>query len=185
LLKRIEREAARIRRATKSSEPFEALAADALAEIVKGSTGGAGRTDLVHTCDIAAWLRGHGHKGELAKIVGGGPLAVSVIRALSENAFFKVVLHDGVQVQTVAHYGRSIPAHVRTALELGFPPEFDGLQCSSPNCERTHDLELDHDEPHSNGGPTNAGNLGALCVPEHKEKSKRDRAAGRLGGRAP
>jgi hypothetical protein len=130
-------------------------------------------------------LRGHGHEGEVAKIVGGGPLPVSVIDALSENAFFKVVLHDGVQVQVVAHYGRSIPAEVRTALELGFPPTFDGPKCSEPNCDREHLLEIDHDDPHANGGVTNASNLAWKCSPDHTEKTKRDRAAGKLGGRSP
>jgi hypothetical protein len=187
VIKRIERAASRLRRETKSLEPFEALAADALASILRGSDAGgsAGHTDLVLVCDIAAWLRKHGRDGEVAKIVGGGPLPVSVIEALSENAFLKVVLHDGVQVQVAAHYGRSIPAHVRTALELGFPPEFDGPKCSDPNCDRTHHLEREHDDPVANGGVTNASNLQWKCTPDHDEKTKRNRAAGRLGGRAP
>ncbi len=187
LLERIERQAKQLRRSTRSVEPFEALAADAFVELVKGSGSTSARwsTELVLVCDVAAWMRGHGHDGEVAKIVGGGPLPVSVMRALAENAFLKVVLHDGVQVQTVAHYGRSIPAHVRTALELGFPPDFNGPRCSEPGCDRTHLLERDHDDPVANGGPTNASNLGWKCEPDHREKTKRDRAAGKLGSRAP
>jgi hypothetical protein len=185
LRKRIEREAARVRRETRSIEPFEALAADALLALTNGDAPGAGRTDLVLVCDIAAWLRGHGHRGEVTKIVGGGPLPVAVIRALSEDAFLKAVLHDGVQVHTVAHYGRSIPAHVRTALELGAPPDFDGPRCSEPGCDRVHGLEIDHEDPYANGGITNASNLGYKCSLDHDEKTSRDRAAGRLGGRSP
>jgi hypothetical protein len=88
-------------------------------------------------------------------------------------------------VLTVAHYGRSLPAHVRTALELGFPPAFDGAVCCEEGCDRRHDLEWDHDDPYSNGGPTNVGNLKARCGPDHQAKTARDRAAGRLGGRSP
>ncbi len=186
LVKRLEADAARMRRETRSMEPFEALAADALATIVTGGPPRrSGGVDLVLVSDVAAWLRGHGHADEVAKIVGGGPLPVSVIDALSENAFYKVVLHDGTQVLTVAHYGRSLPAHVRTALELGFPPGFDGAVCCEEGCDRRYDLEWDHDDPYSNGGPTNLGNLKPRCGPDHRAKTARDRAAGRLGGRSP
>lgn len=184
-MKRINERARRLRRESKSLDPFEALAADAFVSLFESKGGSGTRPDLVLVCDVAAWLRRHAHEGEAAKIVGGGPLPVSVIEALSENAFFKVVLHDGVQVQTVAHYGRSIPAHVRTALELGMPPQFDGPCCSQPNCDREHGLEIDHVDPLSCGGPTNAENLDLKCGPEHDEKTRRERAAGRLGGRAP
>ncbi len=186
LVKRIEIGAKRRRRDAKTVEPFHAHAADAFAEIVAG--GGTRRSrpvDLVLVCDAAAWLRGHGHAGEVSKIVGGGPLPVSVVKALSENAFYKVVLHDGVQVQTVAHYGRSIPARVLTALELGCPPEFDGAVCSEEGCDRRYGLEWDHVDPVANGGPTNVGNLEARCAPHHRSKTERDRAAGLLHGRPP
>jgi hypothetical protein len=186
LVKRIETEARRVRRDSSSTEPFEAYGADAFAAIV--ADGGAGRSnsaDLVLVSDVAAWLRGHGHVGEVSKIVAGGPLPVSVLRALSENPFYKVVLHDGTQVLTVAHYGRSLPARVRTALELGFPPEFDGAVCSKEGCDRRHELEWDHDDPVANGGATNTGNVGPLCKPDHRSKTERDRAAGRLRGRSP
>src|SRR4029078_2507924 len=89
----------RPRRETSWVEQFEALAADAFEVIVAG--GGRRRSrspDLGLAADGAACLRGHGHAGEVAKIVGGGPIPVSVIEALSENAFYKVVLHDGTQV---------------------------------------------------------------------------------------
>jgi hypothetical protein len=46
----------------------------------------------------------------------------------------KVVLHDGVDVQKVAHVGRYQPAHLRTALLLGLPPDFDGVVCAEEGC---------------------------------------------------
>jgi len=186
LVRRLEAEAARARRETGSMEPFEALAADAFQRIAAArGVGRPGSVDLALVSDVAAWMRGHGHAGEVTKIVGGGPLPVSVIEALSENAFYKAVLHDGTEVLSVAHYGRSLPAHVRTALELGYPPGFDGAVCAEEGCDRRHGLEWDHVDPYSNGGATNVGNLEARCEPDHRAKTARDREAGRMRGRSP
>jgi len=99
----------------------------------------------------------------------------------------KLVLTDGVDVQRVAHVGRHIPAELRTALELGLPPRFEGVTCSELGCDRRYGLEWDHKDPVANGGATSFENLQPLCGPDHWEKTERDRAAGRLGGskRAP
>ena len=70
------------------------------------------------------------HPGERSHIVGGGPIPPRVARQLLGNAFVKAVLTDGVAVQQVRHFGRRIPAEVRTALELGPPPEFAGVTCA-------------------------------------------------------
>ena len=102
-------------------------------------------------------------------------------RRLSANAFVKAVLTDGVAVQRVRHFGRRIPAEVRTALELGPPPEFDGVTCAELGCERRYGLEWDHVDPLANGGPTSLENLQPQCAPHHREKTRRDRAAGLLG----
>jgi hypothetical protein len=186
LVKQVEAEASRLRRATKSVDPMEALMADAFTAMVRGvGTERSSRVGVVLVCDIAAWLRGHGHAGEAVKIVGGSPLPVSVIQALSENAFFKVVLHDGQHVQVVQHYGRTIPARVLSALELGFPPSFEGTVCSEEGCDRRFDLERDHADPYANGGVTNLSNLNWKCGQDHDEKTRRDRALGLLGGRSP
>ena len=73
--------------------------------------------------------------GELSHIVGGGPLPISVVRELGRDAFLKAVLHDGKQIHTVAHFGRHIPAELRTALELGPLPRLDGVRCADEGCE--------------------------------------------------
>jgi hypothetical protein len=186
LVKRLEAEASRLRRETKSVEPAEALLADAFTATVRRTGPERGpRADIVLVCDLTAWLRGHGHAGEITKIVGGSPLPVSTIQALSENAFFKVVLHDGQHVQVVQHYGRKIPTRVLTALELGFPPEFDGTICSEEGCDRRFNLERDHVDPHANGGVTNLSNLEWECGLDHRAKTERDRAMGLLRGRSP
>jgi hypothetical protein len=102
-----------------------------------------------------------------------------------EDAFVKVVLHDGVDIQTVAHHGRRRSAELNTALELGAPPAFNGVVCAEPGCNRTYGLQWDHVDPCANGGLTSLGNMQPLCIPHHVDKTERDRKAGLLTGAGP
>ena len=72
----------------------------------------------------------------------------------------------------------------RQALQLGAPPDFEGAHCVDEGCGRRHGLEWDHLDPVANGGVTSFDNLVARCWPHHRDKTVRDRAAGRLGRRA-
>ena len=117
-------------------------------------------------------------------MVGGGPVPVSVVRAAAVDAFVKVVVRDGTKVDTIVHYGRHIPALLRTVLELGDPERLDGAVCVEDGCDRRHDLEWDHDDPVANDGVTSYENLQARCKPDHWAKTERDRKAGKLGGGA-
>jgi hypothetical protein len=187
---RLDRETDRIHRAARrqqSPEPREAHAADALVTLAKG--GGkprAGRADVVYVCDLRAAARGHTHGDELCHVVGGGPVPVDVVRAAAVDAFVKVVVRDATKVDSIVHYGRHIPALLRTVLELGDPERLDGAVCVEEGCDRRHELEWDHDEPVANHGPTSYENLRARCTPDHWAKTERDRKAGKLGGgRAP
>jgi Domain of unknown function (DUF222)/HNH endonuclease len=158
-------------------------AADALAHMLDGSgTGHTGRADVVFVCDTNAAIRGHAHPGELCAILGGGPVPVSTVMAAARDAFIKGVLHDGVEIQRVVHYGRRPNALQRTALMLGLPPEFDGAMCSEPGCDRRYGLEFDHVDPVANGGATTLRNITPRCDEHHDQKTERDRRAGRLGG---
>ena len=185
LVNRLDAEADRIRRAARaagSEEPFEAHAADALVRLASGNgKGRANRADVVVVVDLHGYRRGHTHDGEVSHVVGGGPLPVSVVRELAEDAFVKAVVHDGVKIDTVAHLGRHIPAELRTALELGQLPGLDGVRCDEPGCDRRYGLQWDHTDPVANGGPTSYGNLTGKCTPHHWEKTERDREAGLLG----
>jgi hypothetical protein len=116
------------------------------------------------------------HAGELCHIVGGGPVAPSVVEQLAAEAFVKAVLHDGKAVTHVAHYGRHLTAEMRTARGMGRPPEFAGRRCAEPGCERRLGLETDHVQPFAKGGPTSGENLQDLCIPHHGAKTGRDRA---------
>lgn len=113
-------------------------------------------------------------------------MPVTVARDLAEDAFVKAVTHDGVRIDTVAHLGRHTPAELRTALELGDLPGFEGTSCTEAGCGRRHGLEWDHVDPLANGGQTSFDNLVPRCWPHHRAKTERDREAGLLTGtRAP
>ena len=140
------------------------------------------RADVVLVCDLEAFRRGHSHPGEVSRIVGGGPIPVSMVReALANDGFLKAVIHDGVKIDTVVHYGRHIKAELRTALELGRPPDFAGVICAD-GCGRRYNLEWDHVDPVANHGPTSFDNLEPRCWSHHSDKTERDRSAGLLHG---
>jgi hypothetical protein len=159
------------------------LAADAFVRMFEsGGKGKAHQADLVIVCDLAAYRRGHAEEGEPCRIIGGGPIPVSLARDLAKDAFLKAVLHSGTEIHTIAHFGRRYPAILRTALMLGAPPEFEGPVCSDPGCDRRYHLERDHLDPCANGGKTSYENLAPRCWPHHRTKTERDRKAGLLNG---
>lgn len=190
LVNRLDRATDRLRRAAKRSAPpggavdrHEAYAADALVGLGAGRASGVGdRADLVIVADLNAYRRGHAHEGEACHIVGGGPIPVEVARRLGRDAFLKAVLHDGVAIHTVRHFGRHIRAELRTALDLGPVPEFDGVTCLVAGCDRRHHLEWDHRQPLAAGGATTFANLDPRCWPHHREKSEAEQAAGLYRG---
>ncbi len=165
-------------------EPRERLVADAIAHLIlHGPSGAARRAEVVLVCDIAAFQRGHAEAGELCHVIGGGPVPVSVVQEMATAAFIKGVLHDGVRIDTVAHYGRQIPARLRTALDLGEAPRFSGATCV--DCQARYGLQWDHVDPVAHHGPTSLENLKPRCWPCHQEKTARDRQAGLLTPRPP
>ncbi len=159
-------------------------AAEAFVRMIEtGGKGKAHQADLVIVCDLRAYRRGHTEDGEQCHIIGGGPIPVSLAQELGQDAFLKAVLHTGVAIHTIAHFGRRYPAVLRTALMLGAPPDFDGRICSEPGCDRRYHLEHDHIDPCANGGQTSFANLGSPCWPHHRIKTERDRKAGLLPGK--
>jgi hypothetical protein len=182
---RLDAETDRVFRAankTSVREPRDAYAADAFMTMINegGGKGRASSADVIFVCDLNAYRRGHAHAGEVCHIIDGGPIPVDIVREMANDAFLKVVLHDGVNIHTVSHLGRHIPAVLRTALELGEPPGFDGLACDEPGCDRKYGLQYDHIDPVANHGPTSKNNVKPRCTPHHQEKTERDRKAGLL-----
>jgi hypothetical protein len=70
-----------------------------------------------------------------------------------------------VDITAVAHGGRNIPAHLRTALECRDP------KCIVPHCEMRRGLEIDHRDPWSATRDTRLENLARLCRWHQYQKS--------------
>jgi hypothetical protein len=164
-----------------------ALAAQAFVRMIEngGGKGKANRADLVIVCDLRAYRQGHAHDGEPCHIIGGGPIPVSLAKELGRDAFLKAVLHDGTELHTIAHFGRRYPAVLRTALDLGAPPDFNGNVCAAAGCDRRYHLQRDHIDPVANDGLTSYFNNQHLCPPDHRIKTERDRKAGLLRRKKP
>lgn len=188
LLARLEAEADRIRRAARrngSVEPWEAHAADALVAML-GTEGAKGpkaaKAEVVFVVDLRTYRSGT-HDDTMSHIVGGGPVDPDVVAEMAKDAFLKVVFHDGVNIHTVAHLGRYIPAELRTALESGRLPDLDGVECV--DCGKRFRLEWDHVVPVCAGGVTSYKNQRPRCTQCHRVKSDDERAAGLYNKRPP
>ena len=164
---RLDAETDRLRRAARregNTEARDAHAAEALVAMVsRGGKGKSGRADVVFVCDLNAAARGHTHGDEVCHVVGAGPVPVRVVREAAVGAFVKVAVREGKRLDTIVHYGRRIPAELRTALDLGDPERLDGAVCVEDGCDRRHDLEWDHDDPVANGGMTSYQNIKPRC----------------------
>ena len=115
--------------------------------------------------DIDALKRGHTEHGEVCEIAGVGPIPVATATEYLGEAFLKLLVVDGVDIKTVAHMGRHIPAPLRTAVE-----ERDRV-CQVPTCDMSIGLEIDHIKPFCEGGPASLENLVRLCKRHHLQKT--------------
>ncbi|MSW05372.1 MAG: DUF222 domain-containing protein [Actinobacteria bacterium] len=115
--------------------------------------------------DIDALKRGHTEHGEVCEIAGVGPIPVATATGYMGEAFLKLLVVDGVNIKTVAHMGRAIPAPLRTAVE-----ERDRV-CQVPTCDMTLGLEIDHIIPFAEGGAASYENLVRLCKRHHLQKT--------------
>ena len=184
IVARAEAEAARLVRASKKegdSEPFERHLADAYATLLSASgRGPTRRPELVVLVSHEVIKRGWKdvRSGEVCKIPGVGPVAPEVARQIGRDAFLSGVLYDGKDLREFRRWSRSIPVEVGIALELGDPPDFDGIRCV--DCGDRFRTELDHVHPRASGGPTCTENLKPRCWPCHQSKTAEDRRAGKL-----
>jgi hypothetical protein len=176
-------EIARQARKQGRKESSEAYAADALVMLategtapgveMPGSQEGTvtgrparGPRAMIHVrVDHAALTRGHTEPGEACEIPGVGPIPVATARSLSADAILSAIVTDGVDVKAVAHLGRNIPAHLRTALKARDPG------CVVPGCDVRDHLEIDHIQDFGKKGPTCLANLASLCHWHHYLKT--------------
>lgn len=144
--------------------------ADALVALVTGegvSEAGDGkvnrpRVETVLRIDAAALQRGHVASGELCEIAGVGSVPVATVEKLLPTSFAKVVIHDGVDVLSVTHVGRTIGAHLETALAERDPT------CRVPGCDVSKGLEAHHyNGDFAKTGVTSLACLALVCPRHH------------------
>ena len=176
-LKPIQDEIFKAARKSGAHERPEAYAADAVMALCEKASAsdsgvGASRTKTTRSnavmnirVDIDALKRGHTEHGEVCEIAGVGPIPVASATEYLGEAFLKLLVVDGVDIKTVAHMGRAIPAPLRTAVE-----ERDRV-CQVPTCDMTVGLEIDHIKPFSEGGAASFENLVRLCKRHHLQKT--------------
>ncbi|MBJ7382741.1 MAG: HNH endonuclease, partial [Acidimicrobiia bacterium] len=165
----------KVARKSGEHERPEAYAADALMALCEKASGKhssesgtkTSRSNAVINIrvDIDALKRGRTEHGEICEIAGVGPIPVATATEYLGEAFLKLLVIDGVDIKTVAHMGRHIPAPLRTAVE-----ERDRV-CQVPTCDMALGLEIDHIKPFSEGGPASFENLVRLCKRHHHQKT--------------
>ncbi len=165
-------------------DPVEALGADAVVEAIVGSADDgtrpsrAAESKVIALVAVDALRRGHTEGEERCELAGVGPVAVATIQAMLTDAFLALVVTDGVDVFTVAHAGRQVTAHQRTALQAR------GYRCEVPGCGARHNLEIDHTEDWSFTLRTALEHLGWLCKHHHALKTHSGyRLTGPVGNR--
>jgi len=104
-------------------------------------------------------------EGEICEIPGIGPVSLSVAQDVLGSWALKLVITNGVAVQTVVHGGRSPNAVQRTAILAR-----DKGRCVRPSCFRAAD-EIDHIAEWSKTHETTLDQLAGLCRHDHKLKT--------------
>lgn len=163
-------------RSGRRDEPQSALDADALVSLVMGEercatfAGPEGarrrRTDMIWHVQLEALRRGTLEHGETCEIPGVGQVSLAAARHVLGEANLRLVISDGVAVNTVLHMGRTIPAPVESALEAR------DRTCVVPDCGVAVSLEIDHWQvPYAEDGPSELWNLCRLCRHHHRLKT--------------
>ena len=183
IVARAEAEAQRLARQAKKAvqnrsvepEPFERYLADAYVKLLAGKgEARPRRPELVVLVDYDVARRGWKDvkEDEVCKIPGVGPLSPHTAKQIAQNAFVSSVVNDGKDLRQFKRWSRHIPVEVAVALELGDPPEFDGVRCA--DCGNRFRTEFDHVQPVVARGPTSHPNLKPRCWSCHHEKTRRD-----------
>lgn len=121
---------------------------------------------VVVRVDAGALRRGWVEGSEVCEIPGIGPVPVATARQILGDAFFNILVTDGVDVRCVTGTKRTIPTPLRVALS-----ERDPI-CVVPGCGVARHLEIDHwQRDYSMDGPTCLDNLARLCGRHHAMKT--------------
>jgi hypothetical protein len=157
----------RKRRAGEEHEPHEAYAADVFANaFLHPAELPAAKVSTHVVMDHSILALGDARPGAKCEIPGVGPVNAQWARDLLGESFLTFVIKKGKDITTVAHFGRHIPAELRTALVVS------GRECDVQGCHNRGYLEIDHSHPVGKGGMTSWQNLRWLCSLHHKRKTQ-------------
>jgi hypothetical protein len=139
--------------------------ADAAAGRSSGGSGGPLRpaSRVIALIDLAALRRRAAEADETCEIVGVGPVPVSEVAGLLDDAFFAAVLTEGTDIRRVVHLGRQATALQRTALWV--------RDRACVHCGSLHNLEIDHVDDWSGTLRTELDKLAFLCRRCHQLKT--------------
>jgi hypothetical protein len=100
---------------------------------------------------------------------GRAPVSPAAARKIAADAFLTELFYDGTDLRHIRRWARNTSVEVLVALELGAPPEFDGVKCT--DCGKRFRTENDHLE-HCVGGPASCDNLEPRCWSCHRAKTE-------------
>jgi 5-methylcytosine-specific restriction endonuclease McrA len=127
---------------------------------------GGNNVKVIVLVDHQALLRGHTLAGETSEIAGIGPVSVTAVRQiLRDDPFLAVAIRNGRDIVNVAHHGRGLNAHQRTAIEA------TGLRCTNQACNQTIAIEIDHRVAYATNNETKLDNQDPLCGGCHRLKT--------------
>jgi hypothetical protein len=105
-----------------------------------------------------------------AYIAGFGPVPISVVREVMDDAFLVGVVMRGTEVAKIKRFGRRFGPEIRDALLVK-----QRFRCSTPGCTNWLRIELDHVQPYAKDGPTTYDNGDGKCDTCHDDKTRQDR----------
>jgi hypothetical protein len=164
-------------RKTGDHEPLDAYAADELCELLLSTNAITPAPDATPArkppfdaqtathivIDFDVLIAGNHLPGKRCEIPGVGPVNVEWVRNILGDTFLTAIITRGTDITTVAHFGRTINAKLRTALLV------QGHECVV--CGHRGYLEIDHQQGLADGGTTCLHNLGPLCWICHHRKN--------------
>jgi hypothetical protein len=151
-------------------EPFEALALDALMQLVTEERGGGTtrfrpKTMMIVHVAYEALVRGSLVDGEVCEIRGVGAIPLDVARRLASDSILRVLVTKGAQPMAVTPGVRTIPRALRILLEAR------DKVCAIRGCDVSRGLQIDHCVDFALLGPTDLENCAPLCRVHHDMKT--------------
>ena len=128
---------------------------------------GGNNVKIIVRIDHTALLRGWTIAGETCEVAGLGPISVTTVQELlrTHDPFLAAVVAKGRDVVNVAHLGRGLNAHQRTAIEAL------GLRCSNRACNKRIAIQIDHRVGWVDNPETRLDNQDPLCPDCHRKKT--------------